>query len=492
MENENKKSMKYFLYSLVFLTGGSVMVVEILATRLLAPYVGITLFSWSSVIAVILGALSLGYYFGGKMADTTKRLPETMLLAALVGGVLITTIPLFASLVLPLSALAGIRYGPFIASVVLFALPALVLGGVSPMAIKIATERIEKVGSTVGRLYALSSAGSITGTFLAGYILIANWGVKTVLVSNGALLILFSLAGLLLVLRKKLDGSFVFLSSPFAILIIFMLLFQPHHAGTIYEKDSEYYKLRVVEDNISRILYIDSDANGGILLNSSEHLFSYFRIASRITNSKLDSMDYKKPGEARMLALGLGGGILPSEFSDRMQADAVEIDPEVVEVARNYFSLDERVNVIIDDGRTFLKGAGESGLKYDIIFVDVYNSHFSIPYHLVTIEAINGIERILDDRGIVVVNIISFAEGEKAEMLRSLYKTYNKVFPGICMIPARDDNSRAQNIVLVAARADADLPAIDCIKIDDRELDSSNILTDDYSPVENMMAASFG
>jgi len=489
---ELDKNKIYFLYCLVFLTGTSVMIVEILATRLLAPYVGITLFSWSSVIAVVLGALSLGYYFGGKMADTSKRLPETMLLAALAGGVLITTIPLFASLVLPLSALAGIKYGPFIASVALFALPALVLGSVSPMAIKIATESIEKVGSTVGRLYALSSAGSIIGTFLAGYVLIANWGVKTVLVSNGALLILFSLAGLLLILRRKPDRSFVFLSSPLVILVILMLLFQPLNTGTVYEKDSEYYKLIVKEDSTARVFFLDSDANGGVLLNSTSHLFAYSRIVSGIISSKLGEMDYNGR-TPKFLTVGLGAGTIPSEFCSEMDADAVEIDPEVVDVARRYFSLDERVNVIVDDGRRFLSDAAGRGIKYDIIFMDAYNSHFSIPYHLVTLETVKDLERILADKGIVVVNVISYTQGEKAEMLRSLYKTYNEVFPSLCMIPTKDDNKEVQNIILVAARSEVDIPKLGkCLKMDIDELARAKVLTDDYAPVENLMAASFG
>ena len=474
-----------FLDIIVFLSGASVMTVELLATRLVAPYLGYTLFSWTAVIAVILGALSLGYHYGGTLADRSKDLRRILYVSVLVAGAFTIAIPLLSLLVLPLSAVLGTKYGPLLASLCLFAPPALFFGAVLPLAAKIKTKDAARIGSSVGDLYAISTIGSIIGTLLTGYVLIASLGIRSIFILTGLMLCAISLIGLLIDKSSGQKSRRNWFVVVLALIIMLACIIQSTPMSIFkadkiqLDKDSDYYRIMVLENNGTRLLVLDSDTHSGIYLNSSDFVFRYVDVA-------YDIISGRQPDS--LLVIGLGGGTLPSKFAENgVKVDVVELDPAVVDVANEYFMMNGSVDVKIDDGRTFLSWAQRSGKRYDAVFVDVYNSHYSIPPHLTTVETARSIGSLLNDDGIVVVNVISTVDRERPGMLGAIVSTYREVFRHVYALPLGDNSSKIQNVIMVAS--DSELNEYANYSA---EGIAGTILTDDYSPVDNIMADSFG
>lgn len=178
----------YFLYLTIFITGAVILVIEIAGTRVLAPFYGSTIYVWSSLISITLGFLALGYWFGGKLADKKPDINLLYRIIFLAGAVIIFT-PQYASWVLLQTSELGLRFGPLIAALTLFAIPLFLLGIVSPFAIKIQTKLLARLGITAGGLYALSTLGSLLGGLLAGFYLAPNFSVRSIIISCGLILI---------------------------------------------------------------------------------------------------------------------------------------------------------------------------------------------------------------------------------------------------------------------------------------------------------------
>jgi len=443
------------------------------------------LFSWTAVIAVVLGALSVGYHYGGALADRSKDLQRILFMFVLVAGAFTIAIPLLSLLVLPVSAGLGIKYGPLFASLYLFAPPALFFGAVLPLATKIKTKDATRIGSSVGDLYAISTIGSIVGTLLTGYVLIASFGIRSIFILTGLMLCTISLIGFLIDKDNRKKDKWNWFVVVLALIMILACIIQSTPMAifkadkTQLDKDSDYYRIMVLENNGTRILMLDSDVHSGIYLNSSDFVFRYVEVAYNIISSR-------QPDS--LLTIGLGGGTLPSKFAENgVNVDVVELDPAVVDVANEYFMMNNNVDVNVNDGRTFLSQAQQSGKKYDAVFVDVYNSHYSIPPHLTTVETARSISSLLNDDGIVVVNVISMVKGEGPGMLSAIVSTYRKAFEYVYALPLGDNSSEMQNVIMVASNSElneyANYSAEGIV---------GTILTDDYSPVDNIMADSFG
>jgi hypothetical protein len=176
-----EKKASYLLNTVVFTSGAVVMILEMTGSRILAPYVGGSLPVWTGLIGIILGSLSLGYVLGGRLADKN---PNTMLLAFIlfVSSIFLGIIPLLSKLLLPIitSLTQDVRVSAVFSTILLFSIPSILLGTVSPYAIRLKLEDIKSSGETAGRLYAISTIGSIIGTFLAGFFLIAYLGSHTI------------------------------------------------------------------------------------------------------------------------------------------------------------------------------------------------------------------------------------------------------------------------------------------------------------------------
>lgn len=477
---------------IVFVSGAVVMVLELVASRLLAPYLGTSIYVWASLIGVILGALTIGYYLGGKFSLIK---PQLSFLASvlLFSGLTIFLIALVKMPVLSVCMAFGVKAGSVAAALTLFALPSLLLGMVSPYAIRLKIENIEQSGGVAGNLYALSTVGSIFGTFLAGFVLIPVFGSGQILFGLSLALIIASLLG-----GKRWLKIAV-------ILAIILVWFLDAQAGLayVYETDSAYNHIRVAdktEKNFGqsvRVLYLATEAHS-IIYKDSDELFSAY--------SQLYGLDTLfKPEIKKGLTLGGGAYIWPLNFLKQFpdgEMTVVEIDPKVTATAQKYFRLkpDSRLKIIHEDGRIFLNHNSE---KFDVIYGDAFASYFSIPFQLTTHEAMGKIYQSLADDGVFILNVISALEGEKSLLFKAEYKTLSSVFPQLYVFPAYyyngDNLNLHQNIIIVASKDAKRLNREELLsratarqkelleRFWEKEIElapGTRILTDDFAPVD--------
>ncbi|HXF82089.1 MAG TPA: fused MFS/spermidine synthase [bacterium] len=433
----------------VFGSGAVLMALEIVGSRVLAPYFGSSVYVWGSLISIFLAALSVGYYLGGLAAD---RWPRPGVLAATLGtaGVLVLLLPVVARPILEAFSAwdLGPRLSPLLASVVLFALPSVLMGATSPFAIKLAATTLARVGNTAGVLYAISTAGSILGTLLTAFVLIPTMGVRAILYALGVSLVAFAALMLLLATRAARLAA--------AAALLALVLGRPPVAAqtqcgelrTLFVKDTEYHHIRVEEDGCIRWLFFNRSRQGGARLGNmldTPLVYPDYVLLAWLVNPQI----------SRVLMVGLGAGSIPRrllhEFP-QVRVDSVELDPTVRDVAKQFFQVveNDRHRIIIEDGRRFLLKASE---RYDLIVMDAYN-HEGVPFHLTTREFIQLAKRHLTPGGMIMAHVIGYFEGPRSRLFRAIYKTYATEFPALYVFGegwrSRKDASSARSIMLLA------------------------------------------
>jgi spermidine synthase len=439
----------------VFGSGAILMGLEIVGSRIIAPFFGSSVFVWGALISIFLGALSLGYYLGGTMAD---RWPSATVLAGLLSlaGIAILSLNAIARPVL-LAFDAwnlGPRLSPLLASVVLFAVPSVLMGTTSPFAIKLVARDLATVGTSAGVLYALSTAGSIAGTIATAFFLIPSLGVRAILYLLGGGLL--ALAGLLLAAYGRAARP----ALGVAVLLPVVLAASPAASGPIrlpaqrvvYERDSAYHQISVLEDGLNRYLRFNRSFQGGMVLRDpfeSPFLYTSYAHLAHVFH----------PGIRRVLMIGLGSGTIPKRFTrdyPEVTVDSIELDPAVVEVAKRFFEVreDARHRVTVQDGRVFVRRAEA---RYDLVVLDAYFAE-GIPFHLATKEFLEQVRERLTPGGVVVSNIIGALDGPNSHLYRALHKTYGAVFPGLYPFPtafglARNPTETRTIILVATARA---------------------------------------
>jgi spermidine synthase len=480
----------------VFICGALVMIYEIIGSRLLAPYIGTSTYVWTSLIGVILGALSLGYWLGGRMAD---RQPEIKVLASVIflaGGLVSLTILLSDMILALISKIRiGLEIKSLIAALLLFAPASVLLGFVTPYAVKLKMSSLADSGKTVGRLYALSTVGSILGTFLAGFVLVPFIGSVKTLYLIGA-----SLIGLSILLApfavKKLN---------IAILVLFITgigvselkSFYMSRTYDFHDVDTEYSRVQVMtifdskKKKKLRILATDPYfVQSGIYLDSDELAFDYSKYYHLVRHFK--------PDFRRTLMIGGAGYSFPKDYLrayPEAEMDVAEIDPGMTAIAKKFFRLEEnpRLHIFHEDGRTFLNRAESD--RYDAVFMDAFGSLFSVPFQLTTVEAVAEISRVLKDDGVVIFNIGGAIEGKSSGFLQAELETYRRVFPRVLLFKIYPENTddHQQNLVIIACKEkntaslqsdDADLAALLSHFYDKPSETKIAPLTDDLAPVE--------
>lgn len=485
---------------IVFICGAVVMILEMVGSRILAPYLGSSIIVWSSLIGIILGCLSLGYWWGGRLADRNpsyRALSLIIFLAALSTAAIAIT---KAAILDYLQRYAGsIHLGATLATLMLFAPPSTLLGMVSPYAVRLKIKDLEEAGRTVGRLYAISSVGSIFGTFLAGFLLIAYFGSTRILFILAFVLVATSLLASLRDRLLKIAGA--------------VLLIVGFAGAVSYEAYLTGLGFHDIDTRYSRIfIYPSRNEQSGkptrVMATHPKAVQSAMVLADPVALAVPYTQFYQlaahfKPDLKSLLMLGGGGYSFPKfalAHYPEVRLEVVEIDPEVTALAKRFFALqdDPRLLVHHQDARSFLNAAGK---QYDIILGDTFGSHYAIPFHLSTIEAVRRIHDALADDGVAVVNIISALDGEAGRFLRAEVATFKAVFPQIYLFPVADprDPRRWQNIMLVALKSNS-APSL---RSDDPEIarllthlwtepvaEDLPPLTDDHAPVDYYTAFS--
>ena len=487
---------KFLLEITVFVCGALVMIYEITGARLLAPYIGTSLYVWTSIIGVILAALSLGYWLGGLAAD---KKPDIKILASIIflaGGAIAVTI-FFKDIILAFVSQIPINLEikSIIAALILFAPASVLLGFVTPYAVKLKLSTLEETGKTVGRLYALSTVGSIFGTFYAGFFLIPFVGSTRTLYIIGATL--FALSLLLApfsLTRKNLIFLTLFLSG---IGINEAKSYYLYQHNKYEEIDTSYSNARTFigkEPGTNReIRYLMIDPNfvqSAMYLDNGKPATKYIKFYHLLR--------HYKPDFQKTLIIGGAGYSFPREYLEKYptkEIDVVEIDSQMTEIAREYFRLKDnpRMKIFHEDGRTFLNRAEPN--QYDAILVDAFGSQFNIPFQLTTIEAVAEIKRLLKPNGVVIFNVGSAITGDASGFLQAELKTYREVFPQVFLykVDADKHDAQLQNVIITAVNGTNQISRIS-YDAEIRELlekkytieisTEKNILTDDLAPVE--------
>lgn len=482
--------------TVVFVSGAIVMVLELVGSRLLAPFFGNSLFVWTSLIGVMLGFMALGGFLGGRLGD--RRLSMSVLFWILLSAsVSIALVALLEGTLLPrLAEGSSLRFAAVLSAAILFAIPSTLLGMVSPYCTRLRLHALDDSGATVGSLYALSTVGSITGTFAAGFWLIARVGSHDLVAWLAAVAFALSLLVAAPFVRSR---SIALLAA--AVVLAAAMQSSGTYAGSFDTQYDRYFVGRETEaDTLRPVVTLSRDAysieSAAYTDNGQPFLLDYY--------DYYDLALAAAPEVRRTLLIGGGAFSYPRHQLERYPdsvADAVEIDPDLVDVARSTFALadDPRLNIIVEDGRTFLNGSQE---RYDVILVDAFKSASSIPYQLTTVEALQHCYRLLGDDGILAMNIVASWQGPGSRFLWAEYVTLETVFPHVELFAVYDASrpTEIQNISIIAAKGSStDLlkllqevsPELTARRIDPRTMAetiaATPLITDDFAPVDQYL-----
>ena len=460
-----------FLLLVVFLVGVGTLGIEMVMPRLLAPFFGTSQPIWAVVIGMTLAYLAIGYRVGGSMAD---RRPDERLLYRMIAwsGLLCAIIPLLARPLLSLAqySLRNVVAGGFIGSllvvVLLFAAPVILMATVGPFAVRLSLRRFEEgvaaAGRTAGTISAVSTLGSILGTFLTVLVLIPAIGTAGTIFLFAAFLVILGLIGLR-------DGRYLLMLLAVAILAVAHYALDStiksadcYNCTLIAEAESDYNYIQVAKQDI---VYDNGaqDPRHILVLNEGQATHSVYRLKYRQTGNPLDLLtdggpwDYfsvapyvyanRDPQSVKSFALlGSAAGSVPKQFlaiyGPQTTIDAVEIDQKIVDLGRQYFDLEDQdprfpnYHTYIQDARSWI--ATTDG-RYDVIGMDAYHQPY-IPFHLTTVEFFQQVKAHLNPQGVAVVNAGRPASGDD-RLVNALASTMLAVFPQVYVIDTRFSNA---------------------------------------------------
>ncbi|MGZ3611311.1 MAG: spermidine synthase [Ktedonobacteraceae bacterium] len=460
----------WLLILLVFIAGACSLAVELSASRLLAPYFGTSLFVWANLIGLILLYLTIGYYLGGRLADRYPR-PEVLYTLTIIAAFLISLIPFLSKPILQWSQSSfasysvGVFYGSLLSVILLFAVPMILLGCVSPFAIRLRIERLGKSGRTAGQLYAISTAGSILGTFLPVLYLIPTIGTYRTFFTIAVALLLVSIVGLASTRfdvpgsrRRRINSSLlpVLLLIP---MVLSVLTIQgpikaadgSNGAGVlITERESVYNYIQVVKVGDETQLILNEGVGIHSIYNPNSILtggpWDYFMIAPYFNNLPFTQNQVRK-----VAIIGLGGGTAVREFSAAygpIPIDGVEIDNTIVNMGREYFHMNEpNLHVVLQDGRYFLQTSSQ---KFDVVAIDAYQQPY-VPFQLTTKEFFQEVRNHLSPTGVTVIN--AGRTNSDFRLVNALAQTMHSVFPNVYII----DTARFTNSMVIGTNSPTSL-----------------------------------
>ena len=489
---------------LVFVVGTGSLGAEIAAVRLLAPYFGASTIVWANTIGIVLVALSVGYWLGGRLADRHPNM-RALCLTALIAAVLLAAVPFAADPLLNVAVdaldkiSAGAFLGSLVAVLVLVAVPVLLLGTVSPWAIRLGVQTVEEAGTVAGRLYALSTAGSLVGTLVSALVLIPLVGTRRTFLVFALAIAVVAVLGLRPVRRYAVAPAVI---AALIALPVGTLKAKTEDGGhVIHEAETEYQYARVIEyPSGKRTLELnEGQAEHSVCTAECKpRPGSPFDPQSVLTRNVWDGhlVDHfaaRSEPPRRVAILGNAAGTTSrayEEFFPATRVDGVEIDSELSEIGRRYFDMNNpRLHLYHEDARPFLRRIDAT---YDVISVDAYRQPY-IPFYLTTKEFFESARDRLAPDGVLIVNV-GHPEGQD-QLEKVLSATIGEVFPHVMRDPIEDTNT-----LLVASRAPLSGDRIDRaapkLPVDLRPtayaaaarleppLEGGDVYTDDKAPVE--------
>jgi spermidine synthase len=528
---------------IVFIASFCTLVIELVAGRIMAPYVGVSLYTWTSIIGVVLAGISIGAYLGGLLAD---RYPWHATL-----GWLLFLSGLGAFSISPLSHLIGgaqfhtlLMIRILLITTIIFFVPSCFLGMISPVVVKLTLKNLQRTGNVVGKIYAFSTLGSILGTFATGFFLISWMGTRYILLTMGIILILSAFIFGDFFGKKKVLTLFFILLSFFLILplagyygyatiypseislftspiqslkSLYGYAFKPPlDEETYFFEESDYYTIKLkrsirgINGNSLESLILDHLIHSYTDLNDPLYIeYEYIRIYEEVVRWQAS-----KRRSFKALFLGGGGYTFPRFIEAKYpgaEIDVVEIDPEITRVAQKYLGISEKTKIrsLNEDGRWFVMNCKAQG-SYDFIFGDAFND-LSIPYHLTTKEFALQVKRLLKPDGLLLANVIdSFKKGAfMPSYIRTLEEVFGKGNAHLLTLTSDYDHMGISTYVVVVSPKRLDMndfvkevkgngnPEMTSHVMPQDRLQQylkerpSVVLTDDYVPVDNLIAPIF-
>ncbi len=483
---------KYKLEIIVFLGGAIGMGLELIAARVLSPYVGSSNVVWTSIIGIILVSMSLGYWIGGKSADkdaNINQLANILLYAALATS----TIPLLETCVVKIIAgmIPNLIIAAILCAIIAFSIPSFILAMISPYAVKIKSKEETEIGSLSGKISSLSTIGSIVGTFLMGFVLIPNIGVSNINISVTIILFIMSL-----IARENKDKKVIYINIvAIGIMMILIVLgksiFKINNPNIILDTDSQYSRIWVKQIQTEKVTYRTLQVDRG--------LESYIDTETGKMGAKYlryyDLFEYFNKDAKSTLLIGGAAYTYPIHYLQKYNdktIDVVEIDDKMTQIAVEQFGLninDRRLKTYSQDGRSYLN---YSKNKYDTILMDAFKGT-NAPFELTTYEALTNAKSMLNENGVVITNIISALEGDNAKFIQYEYATYKAVFDDVRIFRVADmDVNDIQNLILVGIKGNLKMDSSKSeeysqylnMQISDFKTDKT-IVTDDFAPIGN-------
>ncbi len=500
-------------YIITFTASFCSLVIEMVAGRILAPFVGVSIYTWTSIIGVILAGISIGAFIGGKLVDrfpSRKTLGWLLLISGITALTIIPLTSAVAAYKFPVSLMARI----FIITSIIFFIPGCVLGTISPVVVRLTLKNLENAGNTIGKIYALSTLGAIIGTFVTGFFLISWMGTRTIILVMGIILILASILSGSLFRKKASMAIFIIIAAP-CLFLIQTYLYNVNLSGkTYFYKESDYYTIKLSKTisadkkTVLDAMVLDNLIHSYVNLKDPTHIeYEYERIYADVLKWK-----FNQDTPFKSLTIGGGGYTFPRYMEvtyPNAHIDVVEIDPYVTKVVYDHLGLpkDTRIVTYNTDGRWFVMNCKE---KYDLVFTDAYND-ISIPYHLTTKEFLQQIKDSMNPDAILMSNIID--NFQRGLFLPSYIKTLREVFgqKNVYLISVSPNfkKVRISTFIVIAGNGNFDISsfqsflkerlgryATSSIVPEDLMNEFINrpdaiVIRDDYAPIDNLVAPVF-
>lgn len=481
-----------YLLAVLFVTGATTLALEVAGARLLSPYYGSSLYTWSSIITVTLISLAAGYSLGGRLADRGASL-LTFSRALCWAALAVVIVPALRVPVLKATSSLGVQLGT-LASATLLLTPAIViLSSLGPIAIRLTALGLETVGRRAGDVYALSTVGSVTGAVLTGFILVPLLPLTQIFYGAAVLLLLLGALGIRLSAQKI---PYAPLAAAAAAALLGFWPRAPQQASNIVlNRESAYGQIKVVDSDVGlRYLMVNGTSQSVASLATGESDSQYVH--------GLEWAALLRPQAQRALVIGLGAGLIPGAYERAygLTTDAVEIDPDMVRAAKEQFGYAPRGEVFVEDGRVY---AERTARRYDAMIVDAFGSE-SPPYHLFTRESFSSMKRALQPGGVLAVNMVSAVSAPGNEAWLSVYKTLSEEFSDVRAYVGSDRYRDIGNVLVFAsdgplelkklpklreaAGADIKLMLSQQLRPTAADLERATLLTDDYAPLEFLLA----
>ena len=481
-ESPASRALAAWRYSTCFLTGGAILVLEVLGFRLFAPYFGSSVYVTGTLVGIVLAALSLGYFVGGTLAD--RRPEERIMYAAILAAAVYLAVMLLVYRALLEAFQAwGLVAGTLAAACTIFVPPMLALSMVSPYLVRLAAVH-ERIGSVAGRMFAVSTLGSIAGSFLATFVLVPQLGSHATLLACVLLLVALGAGGLWWTtgrMAPALVASFVLLPS-----------YAPVDHAVVLRTESAYNTIEIRDVEGLRIMTLNrSRWRQSYRARPDERLLEtyreYFLLAPLLTEVR----------DVLILGASAGASLTELQHYFPVTVDAVDIDPEVLRLAQQYFDVrpDADTRLITADARPFL---ATTTRRWDFVEIDLFHGGPDMPFYVATREFFALVSARLAPRGVVMMNVLgSFTPG-RDELVRAVGRTMASVFPSVYAM------AFGGNTVLLATAHETDLAALrkrlEAVPVEAlrpfaasmrdtlRTLEADGLppLTDDRAPVEQM------